>query len=380
MRVFQAGADGFAEVPALPVALPAAGFTWVALSRDELAADRDGLQAALLRWTGGHLVDLHLSDLLNAQLPSRFEATSWYDLLVFRELALAPGVERADPRPVNAGSSPAAEPTARPSGVPLAVDKVETVAVGFAVFDRVLLSVHPAGSPLPEAFAQRLAGRNGGSGGNDLRGGARAPVAPAELMLRMVSHIVDGYLELRRVLTRRLGRLQQDLLDPRRRFAGWQLLLDSRNDLHLLEDICEDQRAAIVEWIEALAEWPEAADPERRREHELLGVRSRDVQEHVERVLVHVGRLERSTEAAVQMHFSALAHRTNSIMRTLTVLTAVFLPLNLVTGFFGMNFDTLPLIHTATGIWVAVAVMLAMGFGLLAWLWRKRYLDSDGRR
>jgi magnesium transporter len=32
------------------------------------------------------------------------------------------------------------------------------------------------------------------------------------------------------------------------------------------------------------------------------------------------------------MHFSALGHRTNDIMRTLTVLTAVFLPLNLITG------------------------------------------------
>ena len=44
-----------------------------------------------------------------------------------------------------------------------------------------------------------------------------------------------------------------------------------------------------------------------------------------------------------------------TIMRTLTVLTAIFLPLNLVTGFFGMNFDGLPLIHSRTGFWVALA-------------------------
>jgi magnesium transporter len=86
-----------------------------------------------------------------------------------------------------------------------------------------------------------------------------------------------------------------------------------------------------------------------RRERELLRVRSRDVQEHVERVLSHVRRLEQSAETAVQMHFSALGHRTNDIMRTLTVLTAIFLPLNLITGFFGMNFDSLPLIHGGAG-------------------------------
>ena len=53
------------------------------------------------------------------------------------------------------------------------------------------------------------------------------------------------------------------------------------------------------------------------------------------------------------MHFSAQSHRTNDIMRTLTVLTAIFLPLNLITGFFGMNFEGLPLIHSPTGFWVA---------------------------
>jgi Mg2+ and Co2+ transporter CorA len=98
------------------------------------------------------------------------------------------------------------------------------------------------------------------------------------------------------------------------------------------------------------------------------------VLEHIERVHSHVRRLEQSAETAVQMHFSALGHRTNDIMRTLTVLTAIFLPLNLITGFFGMNFDGLPLIHTATGVWVAIAVMAVVGAGLLAFFRRKRYL------
>ncbi len=76
------------------------------------------------------------------------------------------------------------------------------------------------------------------------------------------------------------------------------------------------------------------------------------------------------------MHFSAQSHRTNSIMRTLTVLTAIFLPLNLVTGFFGMNFDGLPLIHSATGFWIVVGIMLVLGIGLSLFFWRKRYLGS----
>jgi Mg2+ and Co2+ transporter CorA len=205
------------------------------------------------------------------------------------------------------------------------------------------------------------------------------PSGTADLMLRMVNHMVDSYLDLRRLLTRELGSLQQELLKPNSHFADWQVLLDSRNALHLLEDTCEDQRSALQEWIDALDEWPEEADPHARRERELLRVRSRDALEHVERVLSHVRRLEQSAETAVQMHFSALSHRTNDIMRTLTVLTAIFLPLNLITGFFGMNFEFLPLIHSAGGFWLAFWAMVLVAIGLGSFFWRKRYLGRSSR-
>ena len=76
------------------------------------------------------------------------------------------------------------------------------------------------------------------------------------------------------------------------------------------------------------------------------------------------------------MHFSALGQRTNDIMRTLTVLTAIFLPLNLITGIFGMNFDFLPLIHENGGFWTALGLMAAVGGGLGLFFWRKRYLGT----
>jgi magnesium transporter len=81
-----------------------------------------------------------------------------------------------------------------------------------------------------------------------------------------------------------------------------------------------------------------------------------------------------TAETAVQMHFSALSNRTNDIMRTLTALTAVFLPLNLITGFFGMNFE-----FREAGFWWAMGSMLftAVALGLL--FWRKRYLARTGR-
>ena len=108
-------------------------------------------------------------------------------------------------------------------------------------------------------------------------------------------------------------------------------------------------------------------------------MRSRDVLEHIERVLHHVQRLEQSAETAVQMHFNAQSHRGNEIMRTLTVLTAIFLPLNLIAGIFGMNFEFIPLLHLSYGFWFAMAFMLLTALGLVVFFWRKRYLERSAR-
>ena len=361
MRLLLVDAEHSLSLQTPPEQLEGSGFLWIAVLRAELEAELPVVQAALQRLGGGQLVDLHVSDLLNAQLPSHFEDTSWYDLLVFRRLSTAPTRGEAGPE---------APPSI--AAVRETLASIDTSPVGFAVFDRVLLTVHPTACSVADHFLQRL-GRPVAPTGEP-RAAAKRPTSPADLMLRMVNHMVDGYLDLRRLLTRHLGALQQQLLNPRSRFNDWAVLLESRNALQALEDTCEDHRAAVQEWLDVLAQWPAAAEAAGQRERELLRVRSRDVLEHIERVLSHVRRLEQSAETAVQMHFSALGHRTNDIMRTLTVLTAIFLPLNLITGFFGMNFDALPLIHSTTGVWVAMLGMAAVGVGLVTYFRRKRYL------
>jgi magnesium transporter len=369
MRIIHVSPEQFTELPELPAQLPTTGYLWIGSARREFEVSIGPLQQAFQRWTGGQLVDLHISDLLNNQLPSHFDYTSAYDLMVFRRLAAGSG----------SSSLFLDDAQGTLSSAKRALEAIDTSPVGFAVFDRVLLTVHPTDCPVRDFFAARLQQMTQGAGERS-SAGSRQPTSPADLMLRMVNHMVDSYLELRRLLTKQLGYLQQELFNPRSHFDSWQVLLDSRNALHLLEDTCEDQRSAIVEWIDALEEWPTEQDnPAALRERELLRLRSRDVLEHIERVLSHVRRLESSAETAVQMHFSAQSNRTNDIMRTLTVLTAIFMPLNLITGFFGMNFDGLPLIHAPTGVWVATLTMVLVGAGLGVFFWRKRYLSSSKR-
>jgi Mg2+ and Co2+ transporter CorA len=254
------------------------------------------------------------------------------------------------------------------------------------VFDRVLLSVHPQDLSSRDSYAQRLlaAGSNSAQesheekAGDSRSAGARGVAAdPADLMLRIVNHMVDGFLALRRELSLQLDHWQTELLNPKTRFNNWAALLDARVALHRLDEICEEQRSAMQDWLEALKSAPEPGNVMDRHAHDMLQVRSRDVLEHIERMVHHVRRLEQNVETAVQMHFNAQSHRANEIMRTLTVLTAVFLPLNLIAGIFGMNFEFIPLLHRSNGFWLAMAAMALTAATLVAYFWRKRYLERS---
>ncbi len=367
MRVITVCGQQIHDGMALPDTLPEHGFVWIACSRTYFETELPLIQAALVRLTGQSLVDLHTSDLLNPQLPSRYDFSSQYDLMVFRRLA-----QRQDAAASDAGKGK------RPG--PPVLQRIDTSPVGFAVFDRVLLSVHPADCAVREAYASRLLASAVSDDATDVRSaGARGvPQSPADMMLRIVSHMVDGYLDLRRELSRQLDHWQAELLHPKTRFNRWDALLQARLALHQLEDLCDDQHNAIQSWTESLDSWGIGHDSAAAHEHELLKIRSRDVLEHIDRVVQHVRRLEHNTETAVQMHFNVQGNRTNDIMRTLTALTAIFLPLNLIAGIFGMNFEFIPWLHQASAFWWTLGSMgtIALVMGLV--FWRKRYLARTG--
>jgi Mg2+ and Co2+ transporter CorA len=365
MRIFAIQGDTVQEGSSLQSlqddGLPPQGFVWIACERSEFDTQLAPLQATLQALGAPQVLDLHVSDLLNTQLPSHYDYTSAYDLLVFRRLAA--GTANADPQALQA------HPTKR-SGPPI-LRRIDTSPVGFVVMDRVLLTVHPADCAVRNGYAAKLLQN---ASAKSHAAGAHAPTSSADLMLRVVNHMVDGYLALRRELTRQLDHWQAQLLNPKTRFNNWASLLEARLALHQLDEVCEDQRASIQDWIEALKTWPEPVGDAALRERELLQVRSRDVLEHIERVVRHVRRLEQSAETAVQMHFSAQSHRTSDIMRTLTALTAVFLPLSLLSGIFGMNFQFMPLLHLEYGFWWAMGGMALIAITLMGFFWRKHYL------
>ncbi len=364
---FAGGTLRFLE--AVPQQAPAGGFIWIYLERDALATELPAIQHAALQLGGSTLLDLHIQDLRNRAHPSYYDYTSIYDQVVFRRLATAEEVEeelRSDP-----------QATAPLSAALPSFQRVRTRAVAFVAFDRLLISVHPGGCYTARSFINRYLSDAVQADGSPAPARNRLPTNPSDLMLRMINVMVDSYLELRKQLSTEMDEWQHELLRPRASKANWAALMVARSELHKLEDLCEEQNDAMQEWLDTAREQPAAALAQAERDGLLS--RARDVIEHIQRVVHHVRRMEQGAESAVQIHFSAQSNRTNEIMRVLTALTAVFLPLNFITGFFGMNFEFLPLIHSDYAMWVILAIMLTVSVTVLVIFWRKRYLARSGK-
>ena len=335
---------------------PRDGYLWLDVLHGEVQTDPEAFRARVDRLAAARIHDLHLRDAVNLQHPSYFDGTQMYDMLVFRKLA--PGE-----------AAPLAE-VAR-SDRARALQEIITRPITFFVFERLLVTVRNEHSKTVEQMQARLLG-NRADRPTDKQ---RPPVHPDELMLRLVNGMVDRYLDLRQPLTERLERWQRELLDPRKPFSDWQALLDARIEIRRLENLSEEQLDALQELRDAYID----ATPEPHLRDAHL-VRIADVIEHIRRVLSHAQRLENSIETAVQLHFSATSHRTNQIVRLLTVITAVFAPLTLIAGIWGMNFESIPLSHHPHGFGWIVGGMATLAALLLLFFWVKRFTSDEPSR
>jgi magnesium transporter len=377
---FTEGSLRFLE--AVPEQIGAGRFVWIFLDREDFTQHLPQIQTAAHRLGGSPLLDVHVSDLQNAQHPSHYDYTSIYDMVIFRRLAtpvemLAEAQQEADVTAYHSQGLPKL-PSKKQSPI---IRRIHSKAVGFAVFDRLLISTHTRGCYAARNFVQRYL-LDAKQSVELTSARSRLPSSPSDLCLRMINVMVDSYLELRKELSTELDHWQAELLKPSSRFNNWGALMSARGQLHVLEDLCDEQQDAMQEWLDSIQESPVVINPsdsmEQRaavqHQRDQLIARARDVMEHISRVMHHARRLEQSAETVVQIHFSAQSNRTNDIMRTLTALTAIFLPLNLIAGIFGMNFEFLPIIHDKDGFWWVIGGMAFTACMLGLVFWRKRYL------
>jgi Mg2+ and Co2+ transporter CorA len=205
-------------------------------------------------------------------------------------------------------------------------------------------------------------------------------MTPLDLSLRLLNSMVDGYLDLRVPLTRRVEFWQQELLQGHRRFTKWNQLLQESISFQQVENLCEEQIDTLQELRDEIIDnYPHLKGKKKSERQDIMLVRMNDLVSHVERIQKHTVRLRASIQAAIDLHFSAIANQTNENMRILAIITAIFAPLTLLTGIYGMNFEFIPGAKSPVGFWSMLMIMF-ISTVLLVYYFYRRHLVGRGER
>lgn len=186
---------------------------------------------------------------------------------------------------------------------------------------------------------------------------------PDEVMHAIMDIVVDRYLPTLESIGDTIDQVQDDLL--------------IRPDVQLLETIF-DLKRGLLQFRRAVSAQRELLNVIVRDETPLIQkdmrIYFRDVYDHAVRAMDLVETYRDLLAGALDIYLTQMANRTNDIVKGLTILATIMLPLTLVTGYFGMNFEYIPLLKNPNGIWYTTGGLLAITLGMLAYFKAKKWI------
>ncbi|UTH74844.1 magnesium/cobalt transporter CorA [Chromobacterium sp. IIBBL 290-4] len=100
----------------------------------------------------------------------------------------------------------------------------------------------------------------------------------------------------------------------------------------------------------------------------------RDAYDHTIHVLESLEMSREMVGDMLDLYLSTQSHRLNLQMRVLTVITMIFMPLTLIAGIYGMNFENMPELKWRYGYYVVLAAMTLISSAMGWWFWRRRWI------
>lgn len=339
-------------------------FIWVDCTRADIVNRAEQWNKEIQQYTTLILNEFHVRDILNLEHPCVFEAMDDYDLLIFRKLIT--------PEDQVVTGNQALEKHESLFGL-------STTPISLIITPKALVTVREQGNKAIENFVTRIETVLCRAI-EDQNKPRKLASTPIDLTLRLLNTIVDGYLDLRVPLTARVEFWQQQLLQGHRRFSQWNQLLQETMAFQQVENICEEQIETLQELRDEIVEnYTHLKGRKHSEKQDLILVRVDDLISHIERIQKHTARLRNAIQAAIDLHFSAIANQTNENMRILAIITAIFAPLTLLTSIYGMNFELIPGLKDPRGFWIMMAVMLITTIILIVFFYR-RHLVGRGER
>lgn len=195
------------------------------------------------------------------------------------------------------------------------------------------------------------------------------PVHPAALCYRLCRYIIDRYTPIITSQEQRLEELEA-------------AIFGFRGDRHLAELVEINTRLKklrrIFNYLRSLFDEVQSVINDNGNE-KLLHRRDlpgfRDVWDHVDRLTTFLELFQELAVDLMQGYMGVSAHKLNNIMKTLTLVTVVFLPLSLMVGVYGMNFSYIPELGWKYGYFALLAVMATLAGTILLFFKRKKWLE-----
>jgi len=188
------------------------------------------------------------------------------------------------------------------------------------------------------------------------------------LAYTLIDALADHFYPVVARLSDELDELEDDVLEDAQT-EDLARLHRIRRDLATLRRVAWPQRETLSDMVRSPS--PFFSDEVR--------VYLRDTDDHMGQI---AGRLDFCREVAVglmDLHLSAMGHRQNEIMKVLTLMASIFIPLTFIAGIYGMNFENMPELQSRRGYFIVLTVMAAIGVALVVYFRRRGWLGPPRR-
>lgn len=100
---------------------------------------------------------------------------------------------------------------------------------------------------------------------------------------------------------------------------------------------------------------------------------TKDLQENIVQIMDVIEMMRDSLSGMLELYLSTVSHYTNQVMKTLTMIASIFIPLTVITGIYGMNFKKMPGLEWQYGYPTCLALMGLVSIGMLIYFKRKKW-------
>ncbi len=101
----------------------------------------------------------------------------------------------------------------------------------------------------------------------------------------------------------------------------------------------------------------------------------RDCHDHLIQILDLLEADGERASSLVEVYLSSVSNRLNEVMKVLTIITTIFIPLSFIAGIYGMNFDHMPELHWRYGYPAVLALMAAIAIALVIYFHRRGWIE-----